>query len=129
MTGGSRARGYIRYSRPRNGQTCVGSLIRARRYIGAGDAEVPRWRVSAWPEGRPVAVTPRVRVVMREGGPMAQRLDTGLERQLRNLRDDRGEVTTRSNGKVNRIDRVEPAGVWVSTDASDANRSGPQLVP
>lgn len=60
---------------------------------------------------------------------MREHLDPWLEAELRQLEQTAGQVTTLSNGKANRIERVDRSGVLISTEASDAKSSGPQLVP
>ena len=60
---------------------------------------------------------------------MDERLDDGLEQELRALQSRVGSVATVARGELNRIDEVSSEGVTISTDASDSRGSGPQLVP
>lgn len=60
---------------------------------------------------------------------MSEQLDGWLEAELRKLEQAVGSVVTLANGKRNRIERVDGAGVLMSTEASDAKGSGAQLVP
>lgn len=60
---------------------------------------------------------------------MDESLDSTLERLLQELHSRSSSVATVANAKVNRIERVESSGVWISTDASDARGAGAQLVP
>lgn len=60
---------------------------------------------------------------------MSEKLDELLEAELRKLEQAVGQVVTLSNGKPNRIERVDSSGVLMSTEASEAKGSGAQLVP
>ncbi|MDP9404461.1 MAG: hypothetical protein M3P85_14320 [Actinomycetota bacterium] len=60
---------------------------------------------------------------------MSEQLDGWLEAELRELEQAEGQVVTLASGKPNRIERVDGSGVLVSTGASEAKGSGPQLVP
>ena len=56
-----------------------------------------------------------------------EKLDGWLQAELRKLEQGSGEVMTLANGKPNRIQRVDSSGVLISTEASEAKGSGPQL--
>lgn len=60
---------------------------------------------------------------------MSEVLEEWLEHELRGLFGRTQRIVTLSNGKVNQLERIEPAGVWISTSATQAKGSGPQLVP
>ena len=59
---------------------------------------------------------------------MSESLDPWLVGELTKLEQGEGVVFTLSNSKPNRIERVDADGVLLSTGASDAKGSGPQLV-
>jgi len=57
------------------------------------------------------------------------RLADDLLEAIKQVKRDTPVIPTLANGKPNRIDRVSPEGVWITTESSKAKGSGSQLVP